>query len=588
MKKALTLLLALTLLALAVLGGDFYIYRDSIHPGVEVWARSPAGLSPAEARVVIQEEIDSHLRKPFTVSDGEGERWTFTPADSGIAPDVQATYEDCLAAGAQGPLLRRLTDILSLWGGGKGIPPSLTIDPLRWRTSADNAALAFERLAKDATLALIDGETKVIAAHAGVALDRGQLLERIRQALAGRRSTVRAPLSTIEPEVTTADAQAALNTAERIFSSPLLLTYQGQEFKVSREELVEMAEIDPSGLPVGRPVTFETEAARDLLARRLSGIERSAVDAQVVPADPAEAPTSGQESQAEKGYTVTPSRKGTVIQWEVLLSSLLRVAASPGRREVPISTTTADPELTTRDAKLLAERRQIASFTTYFNSSDRARAGNIRQVAQIVDGTVIRPGETFSFNEVTGPRTKAAGFDEAPVIRGGVLTPGVGGGICQVSTTLFNAAFFAGLPIVERQPHSFFIDHYPIGRDATVSYGSVDFKFRNDSEQVILVTAKATDHSVTVSLAAPEWDRVVEYDTGDFRDIKKPASTADNPRRLHDPSLEPGEESSLEPGVNGLTVEVERVVRDEGGEMLLEDVFRSEYSPKEYVVRVGK
>ena len=95
----------------------------------------------------------------------------------------------------------------------------------------------------------------------------------------------------------------------------------------------------------------------------------------------------------------------------------------------------------------------------------------------------MRPGETFSFNESVGPRTKAAGFDEAPVIRDGVLTPGVGGGICQVSTTLFNAAFFAGLPVVERRPHSFYIDHYPVGRDATVSYGAVDFKFRNDSDR---------------------------------------------------------------------------------------------------------
>ncbi len=118
-----------------------------------------------------------------------------------------------------------------------------------------------------------------------------------------------------------------------------------------------------------------------------------------------------------------------------------------------------------------------------------------------------------------GPRTKAAGFDEAPVISNGRLTPGVGGGICQVSTTLFNAAFLAGLPIVERKPHSFYIDHYPLGRDATVSYGSTDFRFRNDSGQVLLVLAAATGRSVRVSLVAPTWDRTVTYTTGPVTNV---------------------------------------------------------------------
>ena len=198
------------------------------------------------------------------------------------------------------------------------------------------------------------------------------------------------------------------------------------------------------------------------------------------------------------------------------------------------------PKLSTLDAEMLGLRREIVSFTTYFSEANQARVNNIRQVASILDGMIVRPGATFSFNESVGPRTKAAGFDEAPVIRDGVLTPGVGGGICQVSTTLFNAAFFAGLPVVERRPHSFYIDHYPVGRDATVSYGAVDLKFRNDSDKVILISVQATDRSVRVSLAAPTWDRKVTYTATSFHDVVPPASSEQKPRRLRDPALAAG------------------------------------------------
>src|SRR5660397_244472 len=359
------------------------------------------------------------------------------------------------------------------------------------------------------------------------------------------------------------------------FSSPLSLSYQGKRYRITAEELADIVEIDPSGIAVGRPLTFDTDAARELLARRLHNVQSPPVNAQIVP------------NESGHGYTVIPSEKGTIIEWDVLLSSMLTVAATSERREVPIATTTANPQLTTRDAELLSNRRKIVSFTTYFSPSNQARAGNIRQVAQILDNTVIRPGEIFSFNKTAGPRTKAAGFDAAPLIRGGMLTPGVGGGICQVSTTLFNSVFFAGLPVVERHPHSFFIEHYPMGRDAAVSYGTLDFRFRDDSEQILLMTAETTEHSVSISLAAPEWHRRVSYETGHFYDLVQPNSTAENPRRLRDPELAPGEVSEMEPGVAGRKMNVRRVVRDERGEVLLEDEFQSNYAPKDYVVRVG-
>src|SRR5581483_3083796 len=123
---------------------------------------------------------------------------------------------------------------------------------------------------------------------------------------------------------------------------------------------------------------------------------------------------------------------------------------------------------------------------------------------------LIKPGETFSFNKTTGARTAAKGFLEAPVIVDGELTTGLGGGVCQVSTTVFNAAFEAGLPIVERVNHALYISHYPQGRDATVDYPDVDLKFRNDTGHWLLLRTFVGSSSLTVTLyGTPQHRRVV-------------------------------------------------------------------------------
>jgi len=453
-------------------------------------------------------------------------------------------------------------------------PLQFEADDVRLASATDDVALSVERLAKDARLILDGGRPKAVAAEVGLVLDRDGLRASLVRALVEGETEVDAPVREVAPAVPTEDAQASLEVVRTALANSVTLGYQGAQFEIAPVELVAMALPNPSGITAGLPITFDTDAARELLGARLNSLENPPVDAEIVP------------DGDGKGFKVTPSADGTLVEWSALLASLTRVALEDGRRYVPVPTTTVHPRLTTLDAEQLHERREIASFTTYFSPASSARVSNIRQVAQILDGYVIRPGETFSFNNAVGPRTRAAGFDEAPVIRDGVLTPGVGGGICQVSTTLFNAVFFAGLPVVERKPHSFYIDHYPVGRDATVSYGSTDLKFRNDSDTVLLLSVSTTSQSVTVSLAAPLWDRAVSYETSAFYDLVEPTSSKDSPRKLRDPALPRGTTSAMEPGVSGRSVDVTRVVRGSSG-ILFEDAFTSAYGPKDYVIRVG-
>jgi vancomycin resistance protein YoaR len=377
--------------------------------------------------------------------------------------------------------------------------------------------------------------------------------------------------------VTTARATAcvAAHATSSCLGIPLQLWYRGRTFALTPSELSQIVSFDPADCVGEFPLTFDTEEGNRVLGKLLADLEVPAKDAELVPLP------------GGKSFGVLPAANGVQIDWDLVYPAMARAVLGPAPHRALISIKPEYPKITTEDLLQLASKKEIVSFETYFSAENQARAHNIEQTAHLLNNTVVRPGETFSFNQVVGPRTRAAGFDEAPVIMGGVLVLGVGGGTCQASTTLFNAVLLAGLPIVERHPHEFFIDHYPIGRDATVDYGTADLRFRNDSSEVLLISASATDHSLRVSLAAPTWDRSVSLTCSEFRDVVGPSSSPAHPRRVLDLSLAPKQTLPIEPGVDGKTVEVKRVVRTKEGRALFADTFTSEYKPKDYILRYG-
>lgn len=569
------ILLLVVVAAAGPLSYDLLAFRGEVHPGVRSWGVDLGGLQPAAAREALEAAAAQALARPLQVSAGDVSV-SLVPSSAGVTLDATETVRLAEAAGDSGGWWGKAIRRGRLWWSGESVRPALLVsDRAAWNRAADEVALAFERLPRDARLVISGDALNVVAGRDGVVVDRTALEAAVLATVGGLSTVVDVPLGSVPPLVTTQQATQSMDAARLAFSAPVELAYQGITYRLTPQELVSMAAVDPQGVAAGRPLTFDTSPGRALLEQRLASVEHPPVDAVIQPAGD------------RKGFTVVPSSDGTLVEWDALLSGLERAAMSRDQRYVPIPTKLAHPKLATLDAEQLGLRREVASFTTYFSEANAARVNNIRQVASILDGMIVRPGETFSFNESVGPRTKAAGFDEAPVIRDGVLTPGVGGGICQVSTTLFNAAFFAGLPVVERRPHSFYIDHYPVGRDATVSYGAVDLKFRNDSDKVILISITATDRSVRASLAAPTWDRVVNYSTTSFRDLVPPSSSAQKPRRLRDPALAVGQTSAVEAGVAGRKVEVVRTVTRADGTRLFTDTFESVYAPKDYVVRVG-
>ena len=223
----------------------------------------------------------------------------------------------------------------------------------------------------------------------------------------------------------------------------------------------------------------------------------------------------------------------------------------------------------------------VASYQTFYGG-EAGRIHNVQLVSHLVDGHVIAPGETFSFNGATGERSADKGFVEAPVIINGELKTGLGGGVCQVSTTVFNAAYEAGLPIVARTNHALYISHYPQGRDATVNYPDTDLKFRNDTGHWLLLRTWVGSSSLTVALYGTPVHRRVVSETSPL------ISTGPTPtKKIADPTMLTGEKVVEETGEPPRKTSVERKVYDANGKLIYDSTFYSSYRGEPTVLRVG-
>jgi vancomycin resistance protein YoaR len=199
-----------------------------------------------------------------------------------------------------------------------------------------------------------------------------------------------------------------------------------------------------------------------------------------------------------------------------------------------------------------------------------------------MDGTIVRPGERFSLNEVLGRRTTERGFVEAPQIYNGRLEDAVGGGVSQIATTTYNAAFFAGVQIVEHQPHEFYISRYPMGREATVSWGGPELIWRNDWPAAILVKAYADSDSITVELYSSKLGRRVETETGEPTQYTAPRTIT-----VANSSLPPGTTNVVQSaGPSGFLISYTRKVY-RGSKLRRNERYTWRYKPENAIVEVG-
>lgn len=239
------------------------------------------------------------------------------------------------------------------------------------------------------------------------------------------------------------------------------------------------------------------------------------------------------------------------------------------------------PEQTTKALKALRIETLVAEFTTTLNPALNNRRHNIALATRKINDSYVNPGDIFSFNQLVGTRTSTNGFRTAPVISGGNLVPGIGGGICQVATTLYNAALKSGLPIMERSLHSNYISSYPAGRDATVVDGIIDLKFQNDTGGHLLLRGEVRAQDVLFRIYGPKTGRQVS-----FSDAVTFNYTGFSTKVTTDTALPVGSRVKDQSGVSGRTVTVTRTVR-KGDKVLIDETTTSRYLPRQELLRVG-
>ncbi len=267
---------------------------------------------------------------------------------------------------------------------------------------------------------------------------------------------------------------------------------------------------------------------------------------------------------------IVASTAGRVVDLDKLAAALLAVLPEAGPRKVTAEMVQRDADTTDADMARLGIKEKVSTFTTYFTGGRSSpRSQNIITLAKDVDGAIVKPGQTFSLNGHTGERTYANGYKDAPVIVGGKLEPGVGGGASQFTTTLFNAAYYAGLQDVEHKPHSFYFSRYPSVIESTIFYPTLDLKFKNTTPYGMLIDTSATGRSVTVSMWSTKYYDSVKTERSPRRNVTSPPTIY----------REPGPKCIATGGLPGFTQDAWRVIRKDGQEVEREK-FTWRYDPE--------
>ena len=430
----------------------------------------------------------------------------------GVRVDLDRTADRALDAGRTGspwaPLLGPLL------GRGEPVELAVDVDGAVLGQQVDDLAAQVDSPAFGGDL-LIEGTTVTPQPPApGRTLDREQARLAVRDALAsGRTEPLPLPVEVQDPGTTADDVELVAQQAREALAAPYRLVGPQAALEVTPVELAPLLEVAYADRSLSLRV--QDEAFRALVVPRADALDRPPTPAgfEVVSGQPTvdtqgDLTWSPQPAQVD----VRPSTPGLDVDAEQSVQRLRELVGTP-EREGELPAGEAPATLTTERAQQAGVDSLLGTFTTYF-SAGQNRASNIRRIASVLDGTYVAPGDLLSLNGVAGPRTRAKGYLADGAIIRGELEDVVGGGVSQFATTLFNAAFFAGLPIEEHQPHSFYISRYPAGRESTVNFGSIDVKVRNDTANGFLVKTSSTARSVTVAIYGNNGGRTVTSTTG--------------------------------------------------------------------------
>ncbi|MEV2222620.1 VanW family protein [Nocardia vinacea] len=499
-----------------------HVPRGVVVAGIDIGGKDTAA-AEAQLHTALDPRVDQEL--PLQIGDVQTR---LTPKTAGLGVDWEAT-----SARIGGQPLNPLTRLTSLFGTHT-VPVASTVDDKALDAQL-TALRVHDRATVEGTIAFDGARPVAVPPVPGRILDvpaaRTALIENWYLGALLDLPETAAPIA-----VRVEAVEHALHTiAEPAVSAPIVFAGKNNAAgKLEPEQIASILSFAPDGQG-GLAASFNQDVAVGVLGPQLAPSEVEAKDATFA--------VTGSTA------TVVPAVVGDKINWAKTFEQLPNLIVAPQERTAQAVYEKVDPKLTTEAANALGVTEVMGQFTT---SGFSGPSGvNIRVVAKKVNGAIVKPGETFSLNDFTGPRGTAEGYVESGIIDHGRPSTAVGGGISQFATTLYNAAYFAGMEDAGHTEHSYYISRYPAAREATVFDGAIDLKFRNNSQSGVYIETSTTDSEVTVRLWGTKTVNV-ESITGEKTKPTEPTTV----------KLPKGKDCIATEGAPGFTISDTRVITD--------------------------
>lgn len=460
-------LVAAYLILAAVMG-------DRVPQGTKVAGVDVGGMTSSEADAALHQAFDSRLAEPLkvTMGDQDGE---LVPADAGLGVDIDATVKK-LTGFTLDPRM-----VFAHFAGGATIDPRLAIDDEKLSSTLTAVGDSLATAPVDANVVFTDGKAEITEPKAGTKLDVEAASSTVRDSFLSASEPIDLPTKAIEPEIGADQLDAVKrDIIDPLTAGPVTVSVGDIKVELAVPELTALASVDM----VGNKLTLDSDALKELVIEKSPELGSSGKDAQII---------------MEGGKpVVVPSQPGRALNSDDLTAKVTTAAQST-EKTANVELTEAEAEFTTEDANKLGVKEIIGEFDTPL-TADRVRTKNLIVGSKIISNTLIKPGETFSLLNALGPVTYERGFVDSGVVESGFATKALGGGLSQLSTTTFNAAFFGGMDLVEFRQHTRYFSRYPEGREATLWGPSLDMKWKNPTNYGVLVDAYVADNRVHVRL----------------------------------------------------------------------------------------
>jgi vancomycin resistance protein YoaR len=554
-------LVVIVVLGLTVVAGAIALlgrpYDGELPPDVRVGGIAVGGQSDAAAAQLLASAARPVLSKGLVLTSGS-DQFPVSLRKIKIAPDTADALRRARNVGFLDRVRLRL-----------GVAESRALD-LRFRMDETALARALRPARKAVEVPPVQagvkvsakGGLRIVRGKGGILVDRTAVVAALRQ-LPRLDGHLELPLRRVQPAADDASAERAMAAAKTMLATPHEVVLLGHGYAIRKEALAKALEFAPEGGEVRLKLTRPSIRAE--MHRLFGAAERQPHNARF---------TVGSDG----GIDIVESAAGREVDADTVRQALEQ---NPAMRQIPVRIADIKPSFATADARKLRISDEVGSFSTPYSPGE-PRVTNIQRAAEELDGFILGAGETFSLNAVLGPRTSEAGYVLAPQIEEGKLKDAVGGGVSQVATTLYNAAFMSGLALVAHTPHEFWISRYPKGREATVSWGGPELVFTNDWDAPLVMLVEAGDSDITVRFFSRGLKRRIEYGEGEATDFKDPQQ-----RKIVNAALDPGTERVLQKsGSAGFTISYWRKVY-RGDDLIHDETFVAHYKPEDEILEVG-